>query len=155
MTRRLRRTISTFILAFALLPLSAAAVPVDTTDAKALESEGVQKVTLLRLLNSDSVQDQERAIRLIGAYAHTNRYEEDFFRVLVTPLHGVVAEGKTEALRIMAVSALYSIGTETAMGGLQAQVDSLKPERVQTLTRHALAQYEADRTPAKNDLLQP
>jgi HEAT repeat protein len=117
--------------------MGTAAAPADTTD----ESDPVAKATLLRLLNSDSPTKQERAVRLIGMYAHSDRYDADYFRVLVTPLHGIVAAGQTEAVRIMAVSALSAIGTERAMQGLKDQVDGLKPKRVQTLTRYALAAY--------------
>jgi hypothetical protein len=46
---------------------------------------------------------------------------------------------------MMAVSALYSIGTEDAMEGLNAQIDDLESERLTTLAERALAQYKADR----------
>lgn len=139
MTRRIPRALVLFALAAALLPTNAAAVPADTTDDPALE-----KATLLRLLNSDSAVEQARAVRLIGTYAHKRRYDANFFQVLVTPLHGLVATGKTEAIRIMAVSALSGIGTESAMQGLEALVDHLEPERVQLLTRFALADHKLE-----------
>jgi hypothetical protein len=143
MIRRTSRALALFALAAALLPTNAAAVSADTTDDPAVE-----KATLLRLLNSNSATEQARAVRLIGKYAHKRRYDANFFRVLVTPLHGLVATGKTEAIRIMAVSALSSIGTESAMQGLKAQVDRLEPERVQLLTRFALADHKLDQATA-------
>ncbi len=140
MTQRLLRTLATVALIASLLPMAAAAVPADTTDG----FDGVEKATLLRLLNADSAEKQARAARLIGTYAHNARHDADYFRVLVTPLHGLVAQGKTEAVRIMAVAALSAIGTEAAMQGLKAQVDRLESERVQKFTRHALVRYATD-----------
>jgi hypothetical protein len=142
---RLRRTLTAIVLALAVLPLGAAAHPADTSDT-ADETEA--KVKILRLLNADSVEKQQRAVRLIGYYAHTDRYDDDFFRLMVTPLHYVVAEGQTESLRIMAISALYSIGTDAAMEGLRAQVNTLDTGRVKEFTQIALAQYKADRITA-------
>jgi len=141
---RLRHTITAFLLALAVLPMSAAAVPADTTttsDAIAAKAE------VLQLLNSDSFADQEQAIRLIGHYAHTGQFDEEFYRLMVTPLQYIVANGQHESLRIMAVSALYSIGSDTAIRGLQAQLDDLDSERVAKVTKNALAQYAADRRP--------
>ncbi|MFB6247073.1 MAG: hypothetical protein ABEL97_00720 [Salinibacter sp.] len=140
---RLQRTFSALVLACALLPMSAAAVPADTSDTP---EEAAAKAEVLRLLNSGSLEKQERAVRLIGHYAHTDQYGEDFHRLMVTPLQYLVANGRTEPLRIMAVSALYSIGTDPAMRGLQAQVDALNSDRVTRVTKNALAQHAADRT---------
>lgn len=147
MTRRLRRITLTFIFTAALLPASIAAAPTDTLATDGPE-DVVERSTLLRLLNSDSAEKQARAVHLIGTYAHNEQFDTDYFRVLVTPLHGVVATGKTEAIRIMAISALSAIGTESAMEGLKTQVDDLTPRRVQRLTQFALVQYEAERPTA-------
>jgi len=139
---RLRHTLTAFVLALAVLPMSAAAVPADTTttsDAIAAKAE------VLQLLNSDSFEEQEQAIRLIGHYAHTGQFDADFYRLMVTPLQYIVANGQHESLRIMAVSALYSIGSDSAIRGLQAQVDGLDSERVAKVTKNALAEYAADR----------
>jgi hypothetical protein len=151
MTLRLRHTLTAFALAAALLPMSAAAVPTDTSDTSAT----AEQVELLHMLNADAVETQERAVRLIGTYAHTGRYDADFFRLFVTPLHGLVAKGKTDALRIMAISALASIGTDRAMLGLKAQVRTLRPVRVQKVTRYAIAQHEAGRAAATKNSLTP
>lgn len=137
---RLARTL-TIVLATGLLSLTAAATPADTSELG--DDPAVEKVKLLRLLNSGNVDKQERALRLIGHYAHTDQYDEDFYRIMVTPLHGILAETHAEALQIMAVSALYSIGTDHAFRGLEAQVSHLESARVTKVTESALAHYEA------------
>lgn len=136
---RLRRTLTTLLLAAALLPLNALAVPADTVDAQD------QKVEIMTLLNSNEVAKQEQAVRLISNYAHTGQFDADFYRVMVTPLQALVARGETESLRIMSVSALYSIGSDRAMRGLKAQSSSLDSKRVAEVTERALTEYEADR----------
>mgnify|MGYP006296181455 CR=1 FL=1 len=143
MTRRLRYSLALFVLAAVLLPASAAAAPSDTTET--LDRHDPEKVKLLRLLNSNSISDQQRAVRLISHYAHTGRYEADFFDLLVAPLHGLVRSGKTTAVRIMSISALGSIGTDAAMWGLQTQIDRLESPRVQRIARNALAAHKARR----------
>ena len=146
---RLRRTITAFVLALAVLPLSAAAVPADTTTP----SDAITaKAEVLQLLNSDSFEAQEQAIRLIGHYAHTDQFDEDFYGLMVTPLQYIVANSPHESLRIMAVSALYSIGTDSAMRGLQAQVDAIDSERVAKVAKDALAQYATERARAARTL---
>lgn len=137
--------IPALVLAFALLPMSAAAVPADTSDTTDTPEETVAKAEVLRLLNAGSLEKQERAVRLIGHYAHTDQYDEDFYRLMVTPLQYLVVNGQTDPLRIMAVSALYSIGTDSAIRGLQAQVDALDSNRVMEVTKNALAQHAANR----------
>jgi hypothetical protein len=140
---RLRTALPTFLLIAALLPLNVASAPADTTATPDTEADA--KLKIMTLLNSDTAAEQEKAVRLISNYAHTGQFDKDFFRVMVTPLHALVAQGETESLRIMAVSALYSIGTEDAMEGLKAQIDDLESERLTTLAERALAQYKADR----------
>lgn len=149
MMRRLRYSLPIFALVAVLLPMSTAAAPTDTTDT-VVDRVGSEQVELLRLLNSNSVKDQERAVGLIGTHAHTGRRNGDFFDPLIAPLHGLVLNGQTEELRIMAVSALYSIGTEPAMRGLQVQVDDIESARVQKIARQALSTYETTRLAAKN-----
>lgn len=146
--------ISALVLAFALLPMSAAAVPADTSDTTVPPEETVAKAEVLGLLNSGSLEKQERAVRLIGHYAHTDQYDEDFYRLMVTPLQYLVVNGETEPLRIMAVSALYSIGTDSAMRGLQAQVDALDSDRVAKVTENALTQYTVDRAEDRAETVQ-
>lgn len=145
MRYRLCSLFAVFVLAAALVPAGISATPNDTTRTAALDSTDTDRATLLRLLNADDVAKQERAVRLIGTYAHTGRHDESFFRSFVVPLHGIVAEGETEALRLMAVSALASIGTDPAIEGLRTQVGSLPPSRVRKATRHAIALHKTDR----------
>ncbi len=143
---RLRNTLTALVLALAFVPMSVVAAPADTTTTS---EETVTKVKVMRLLNSDSVEEQERALRLIGHYAHTDQFDEDFYRLMVTPLKYVVAEGQTESLRIMAVSALYSIGTEEAIRGLETQTDVLDSDRVAKVAEHALLEHKLDRAAAQ------
>jgi hypothetical protein len=135
-------------LAGAAGPSAFAALPDDTTDTAVRAPLDADRTTLLRSLNADDPATQERAVRLIGTYAHTGRYDADFFRLFVTPLHGLVAEGRSEAVRIMALSALSSIGTDRAMQGLRTRVDALTSDRVRRMTRYALAAYDVDRRAA-------
>lgn len=143
---RLRNTLTALVLALAFVPMSAVAAPADTTTTS---EDTVTKVKVLRLLNSDSVEEQERALRLIGHYAHTDQFDEDFYRLMVTPLQYLVAEGQTEALRIMAVSALYSIGTDEAIRGLETQADVLDSDRVAKVTKNALIEHKLERAAAQ------
>ena len=147
MTRRLWYSLAIAVLTVALLPVSAAAVSADTTDP--VIQVDTEKAELLRLLNSDSVAEQERAVQRIGSYAHTGRHDAEFFNRLIAPLHGLVMDGKTEAVRIMAVSALSSIGTDTAMKGLQAQVEDIESTRVRRIAQNALAAHSARRIAAR------
>lgn len=143
LTRRLHALL-VIVAMVALLPMGAAAVPADTTDAP----EPATRATLLRLLNADTAAEQARGIRLIGTYAHTGRRDASFLGSFVTPLHGLVSEGETEAVRLMAVSALATIGTDRAMEGLRTRLNTLQPDRVRTVTAHAIAAYDADRAAA-------
>lgn len=150
MTRRLRHTLALFALAAALLPMSAAAVPADTTDTTPpLEERALERARLMQLLNADSVQKQERAVRQIGTYAHTGRYDEEFFDLLVTPLHGLVATSDSDGLRIMAISALSSIGTDAAIRGLRTLVYDLESERVQSIAKTVIVASEAPHVAAQ------
>ena len=76
----------------------------------------------MQLLSADSVKRQERAVRQIGTCACTGRYDEEFFDLLVTPLHGLAATSDSDGLRIMAISARSSIGTDAAIGGLRTSL---------------------------------
>ena len=137
---RLRTALPTLLLAVALLSMGTVSAPVNTDS-----TPDTVKLEIMTLLNSDTVEKQEKAVRLISHYAHTGQFNTGFYRIMVTPLHALVAEGETESLRIMAVSALYSIGTEKAMEGLKAQMDSFESDRLTTVAENAIAQYKADR----------
>lgn len=147
MMKRLRYTLAIFAMAAVLLPTSAAATPSDTT--KTQDRVAPEKVELLRLLNSDSVSEQKHAVRRIGTHAYTGRRDANFFDRLVAPLHGLMINGETEALRIMAVSALASIGTDSAILGLRVQVDDIASPRVERLAQNALDAHTAHQIAAK------
>ncbi len=153
MTRRLRHTLALFALAVALLPMSAAAVPTDTTDTTPpLKERALERARLMQLLNSDSIEKQERAVRLIGTYAHTGQYDEEFFDLLVTPLHGLVATSNSEGLRIMAISALSSIGSDSAIGGLRRLIHNLDSDRVRSIAETVIVASEGPRVAARTQL---
>lgn len=150
MTRRLRHALALAVLTAALLPLHAGAVPIDTADTTpALEEQDLERARLMRLLNADSPEKQERAVRLIGTYAHTGQYDEEFFDLLVTPLHGLVATGNSEGLRIMAISALSSIGSDAAIEGLRTLVHDLESDRVARIAEAVVVMSEGPRVAAR------
>lgn len=146
MITRLRRLLSILLLIGALGP-AYAATPADTIDTPT--PEAVVQAEIVRALTSDSVQDRERAARRIRTYAFTDRYDNAFFRPLVSPLQDIVADGPTEHLRTTAISALSAIGTDAAIRGLKAQVISFEPGPVRQMTVYVIAQYDADWTVAE------
>lgn len=139
---RLHALLVTLALAVVLGPSGSAAAPPDTSDHPT--PEAVVQTELRRSLASDSVALQRRAMRRINAYAHTHRYDAALLHDLVRPLHRVVAEGQTEPVRLMAISALAAIGTDTAMLGLQVEKDDLESARLRDATEAILAAYAAD-----------
>lgn len=142
----LRRTLVTLLLA-AALPMSAVALPTDTTETN--DHGAVAKTNVYQLLNDDDVKKQEEAIKLISHYAHTGQFDSDFYEPLVSPLRHFVVNGETESLRIMAVSALHSIGSDEALGALEAHVDDLDSERLTRMAKIAVGQYETNRRNTK------
>ncbi len=140
MISRLRHALSILLLVGVLCP-AFAATPTDTADTPT--PEAVTQAALDRSLTSDSVQDQIRAARRIRTYAHTDRYSRAFFRPLRSPLHDIAADGRTEHLRILAISALAAIGTDAAVRTLKAQVVSFGPGPVRQTTVHVIAQHDA------------
>ena len=122
--------------------MAAVSAPADFTDTP---DATVAKMEVLQLLNSGSLDKQVKAVRMIGHYAHTDQFDDDFYRPFITPLQYIVAEGQTDALRIMAVSALYSIGSDSAIRGLRAQVRTLDSEPVAEVAENAVAEYQYDR----------
>lgn len=139
---RLKGFLAVLMLSLALLPMSVAAVPTDTFDTP----EAAVKAELLKELTSNSVEAQERAARRIREYAYTQRYNEVLFQDLVTPLHDIVVDGRTENVRLMAVSALSAIGTDVAMIGLQVEKDNLASDRLKKATEAAFDRYAAKHT---------
>lgn len=139
---RLKDLLTVLAFSIALLPMSAAAVPADTAGTP----EAAVKAELLKDLTSESVEAQERAALRIREYAYTQRYNDALFRDLVTPLHDIVVEGRTEHVRLMAVSALSAIGSDVAMIGLQVEKDELASERLRKATEAAFDRYAAKHT---------
>lgn len=143
---RLRHTLSALLILGLLSPASAAS-PTDTVDATSPET--IVQTELERALTSDRAQAQEQAARRIRAYAHTDRYGHAFFRTLVSPLHDIAADGQTESLRLMAISALSAIGTDAVLRTLKAQVISFEAGPVRRMTVHVIAQHDAGWTVAE------
>lgn len=141
---RLNELLTVLALSFALLPMSVAAAPADTLDTPTPET--AVKAELLSALTSNSVEAQEQAALRIREYAYTQRYNEALFRDLVTPLHDIVADGQTEHVRLMAISALSAIGTDLAMIGLQVEKDRITSDRVRQATEAAFDRYAAKHT---------
>lgn len=138
--KRLRGIITALAFSLLLLPVGVAATPADTIDTP----EGFVQADLQQGLTSDSVELQERAMRRIRAYAHTDRYDRALFSDLVRPLQDLVAEGKTVHLRLMALSALDAIGSDAAMAGLQVQKNSLDSDLLRNATETVLARHAAE-----------
>lgn len=145
MVYRIRHSLIILALVAVLVPTGAVATTPDTSIV--VDREALIQKQMMTLLQEDETR-QERAIQLIAHYAHTDRYDASFFRPLVSPLLEVAVDGEGDELRIMAISALSSIGTPSAMNGLEAQVETIESERVQSTARHALVQYEIDQAVA-------
>lgn len=140
---RSRMTLLLLALSLALLPMSAVAGPPDTSDTSS--PEALVEAELMHSLRSDSVALQARAAQRVQAYALTSRYEAALFRDLVVPLHDLVADGRTERVRLLAVAALSAIGTDVAMLGLQVEKDEVPSARLKQATETVLARYGAER----------
>lgn len=130
------------LLLLGLLAPAYVASPADTVDTPS--PEAVVQAELERTLTSDRVQAQERAARRIRAYAHTDRYDRAFFRDLTSPLHDIAADGRTESVRLTALSALSAIGTDAVLRTLKAQVVSFEAGPVRRMTVHVIAQHDAN-----------
>lgn len=141
---RLNKLLTVLALSIALLPMGVAAVPADTLDTPT--PEAAVKAELLSALTSNSVEAQEQAARRIREYAYTERYNKALFQDLVTPLHDIVVDGRTENVRLTAVSALSAIGTDLAMIGLQVEKDNLTSDRLQKATEATFDRYAAKHT---------
>jgi hypothetical protein len=143
---RLRHTLSALLILGLLSPAYAVS-PADTVDTTSPET--VVQAELKSALTSDRVRAQKQAARRIRAYAHTDRYSRAFFRDLVSPLHDIAADGRTESLRLTAISALSVIGTDAVLRTLKAQVISFEAGPVRRMTVHVIAQHDAGWTVAE------
>jgi hypothetical protein len=139
---RLRGIITALAFSLILLPTGVAAAPADTVDTPT--PEGFVQSELMQGLTSNSVAQQEQAMRRIRAYAHTERYNKAIFDTLVRPLHDIVAHGYTNEIRLMALSALDAIGSDAAMAGLQVQKETLGSDLVRNATETVLARHADD-----------
>ena len=135
---RFRGIITALAFSLILLP-AAAATPADTTDTPT--PEGFVQSELMQGLTSNSVAQQEQAMRRIRAYAHTERYNKALFNDLVRPLQDLVADGQTVHLRLMALSALDAIGSDAALAGLQVQKNNLDSDLLRNATATVLARH--------------
>lgn len=137
---RLRHSLSALLILGLLSPAYAVS-PADTVDTPSPET--LVQAELKSALTSDKVQDQERAARRIRTYAYTDRYNKAFFQDLLSPLHDLAADGRTESLRLTAISALSTIGTDAVLRTLKAQVVSFEAGPVRRMTVHVIAQHDA------------
>jgi len=140
---RIQRTITALLLSLFLLPASTVALPADTIHTPT--PEGFVQAELRQSLTSDSMALQERAMRRIRAYAHTELYDKALFDDLVQPLHDLVATGETVHVRLMALSALDAIGSDAAMAGLQVQKDGFESDLLRQTAETVLARHAATR----------
>lgn len=139
--RLIRSTLALLTLTILLAPATVDATAPDTT--RTVDREVLMQEQMAILLQEDNAR-QEQAIQLIAHYAHTGRYEASFFYPLVDPLLDVVTSSEVEELRIMAISALYSIGSESAMNTLARRLPLFESESVEAMARRALVQYTLD-----------
>ena len=139
---RLRHTLSALLIIGLLSPAYAVS-PADTVDTTSPET--IVQTELKRALTSDRAQAQEQAARRIRAYAHTDRYSRASFRDLVPPLHGIAADDGTESVRLAAISAPSTIGTDAVLRTLKAQVISFEAGPVRRMTVHVIAQQQHGR----------
>lgn len=148
MVYRIRHSLTILALVAVLVPTGAVATTPDTSIV--VDRETLIQKQMMALLQEDETR-QERAIQIIAHYAHTDRYDASFFRPLVSPLLEVAVNGEGDELRVMAISALSSIGTPSAMNSLRAEVETFESERVQSTAQQALVQYEIDRAAANGE----
>jgi len=99
---------------------------------------------LVHLLESGDVAQQERAIQLILSFDRTDAFSGRFFRSLTSHLRDVVTESASDPLRIMAVSALYELGSPTAIQHLTEVAATLREGRVRTVAQRALYAYRLE-----------
>lgn len=148
MTHRIRHLLAILALAAVLAPTGVVATTADTSIV--VDREALIQKQMIDLLKEGEAQ-QEGAIQLISHYAFTEQFNASFFRPLISPLLEIAVEGEGDELRIMAISALSTIGTSSAMNELEAQVETIESERVQSIAQRALLQHELDQATAKRE----
>lgn len=141
MTRSIRPFLIALVWAALLIPTGTLAMTPDTSTVADREAR-IQK-QLVELLQKDETR-QEHALQIISHYAHVDQYDASFFRPFVSPLLEIVTKSDADELRIMAISTLSSIGTPPAIEGLEAQLNTIASDRVQTMAQRAVIQYKLD-----------
>lgn len=135
----------TIVALFTLIALTLPVLPAQADlSSRPVPEEQVQR-QIVHLLQSEETYVQERGIQLVFQFVRTEAYGASFFRPLETPLLSIITDGTTESIRIMAVSALYRIGTPRAMQRLHDAAPEIDNARVQRLSKRAVAQYRLDR----------
>ena len=139
---RLTSLVSLLVLGLLLAPGTVSATP--TTDAPNPDDR-VKEVRvqnqMVRLLTSEEVRRQEQALRIVTHYAQVDTFSTGFYRPITPHLAAIVTDGESEALSIMAVSALATIGTPQAVRRLAEVTPQIASARVQRVARQALTHY--------------
>jgi hypothetical protein len=132
----------------ALLTLIALTLPARPAQADApshpVPEERLQQ-QIVHLLQSDATHIQERGLQLVFQFARADDYGRSFFRPVEQPLLAVVTSGTPEAVRVMAVSALYRVGSPQSMQQLHDAAAEMENARMRRLCKRAVAQYRLDR----------
>lgn len=136
-----------------LLTLALPAVPAQAdAPSHTVPDEQVQR-QVVHLLQSEATHTQERGVQLVFQFAQADAFDASFFRGLEAPLLDLVTGEGHESVRIMAVSALYRIGTPGAMQRLHDAAGAIENARVRRLCKRAAAQYRIDRAAEKEKRL--
>lgn len=140
MMTAIRRTLAALLLTALLLPVA----PASADDPDDLREARIQQ-QMIHLLQAPSVHAQERALQMLIQYAHADTYGYAFFHPVTPKLADVVRSGSHPSLRIMATSALYHIGTPTAVQALESlETDDALPADVKKAVERALRQQTID-----------
>jgi len=139
---RIYSFVSLLALGLLLAPGTVSATP--TTDAPNPDDR-VKEVRIqqqmLQLLTSEDARRQEQALRIVTHYAHVDTFSTGFYRPITPHLARIAARDETEALSIMAVSGLATIGTPDALRRLARITPEMTSPRVQRVARRVLAHY--------------
>jgi ribonuclease HII len=148
---RIRILTATLALGLLLLPVTATTAgasahrPADATADRDDDTERVQEARYQRqtihLLTSTNAEMQAQALRLVIHYAHVDTLSAQFYRPMTPHLAALARDGDTEALQVMAVSALARVGTPEAMQRLERLTPRLQSERVQRVAERVLTQH--------------
>lgn len=135
-----------FAYGLVLLLTVALLAPAQATPANTPSDSARMHGQLVHLLESGDVAQQERAIQLILDFNRTGAFSERFFRSLTPYLRNTVTESTSDPLCIMAVSALYELGSPTAIQHLTEATAMLREGRVHTIAQRALYVHRLEQT---------